>query len=56
VAHDNHTFVLTPVRTGKADSGWIALPDANPEEWLRLQVAAGNAFAILGKMKNKIED
>ncbi|SFV31264.1 efflux RND transporter periplasmic adaptor subunit [Thermoflavifilum thermophilum] len=56
VAHDNHTFVLTPVRTGKADSGWIALPDVKPEQWLRLQVAAGNAFAILGKMKNRIED
>ncbi|MBX5438534.1 MAG: efflux RND transporter periplasmic adaptor subunit [Thermoflavifilum sp.] len=56
VAKDSHTFVLTPVRTGRSDSGWVALPDAKPEQWLPLQVASGNAFAILGKMKNKIED
>jgi len=51
-----YRLVLTPVQTGKTENGWVALPNVDSTKWKNYRVAAHNAFAILGKMKNKIED
>ena len=52
---DNH-FMLVEVQTGGKDQGYIELINNNAIDWLEQKLVINGAYALLGKMKNKMEE
>lgn len=49
-------FHLTEVETGISDKGWIELKSAGNQDWARTPIAVKGAYALLGKLKNKMQE
>ncbi|MDO6430236.1 efflux RND transporter periplasmic adaptor subunit [Flavitalea sp. BT771] len=49
-------FQLTAVETGDADQGFIELTSSGNPDWGNTRIAIKGAYALLGKLKNKMED
>ncbi|MDE3125769.1 MAG: efflux RND transporter periplasmic adaptor subunit [Bacteroidota bacterium] len=56
VQNSKNSFVATPVETGISENGYIELKPTANKNWLAVQLAGGNAYALMGKLKNKMED
>lgn len=54
IAKDAHTFEITEVQTGTKDAGFVAIANAAVLEQKKIVVKG--AYALLGKLKNKMED
>jgi cobalt-zinc-cadmium efflux system membrane fusion protein len=52
---DEKTFQLTEVSTGTTENGMIALEPGNAD-WRKTKIVVRGAYALLGKLKNKMED
>lgn len=49
-------FRLTPVETGVADGGFIELKAGSNPDWAKSRIAVKGAYALLGKLKNKMRE
>jgi cobalt-zinc-cadmium efflux system membrane fusion protein len=56
VQQQKQTYVLVPIKTGISENGYVELMPNNNINWLNVQLAGGNAYALMGKLKNKMED
>ncbi len=52
---DEKEFTMTEVQTGIVEKGFKEIK-GEKEEWLQKRIAVKGAFALLGKLKNKMED
>ena len=48
--------MLVEVQTGGKDQGYIELINNNAIDWLEQKLVINGAYALLGKMKNKMEE
>lgn len=56
VQKEKNTFVATPVETGLSQNGYVEIKPNGYINWLSVQLAGGNAYALMGKLKNKMEN
>jgi len=49
-------FQLVEVGTGQKDQGWIEVKPSGNGNWKNTRIVVKGAYALLGKMKNKMED
>lgn len=49
-------FRLTPVETGSVDQGFIELKSSDNPDWAHTRVVIKGAYALLGKLKNKMQE
>ncbi len=56
VQKEKNTYAATPVETGIAQNGYVEIKPNGYINWLSVQLAGGNAYALMGKLKNKMED
>ena len=55
VTPDEKNFRLTEVNTGTRENGMVQLQPGSID-WLKTKIVVKGAFALLGKLKNKMED
>jgi cobalt-zinc-cadmium efflux system membrane fusion protein len=56
IAKGDKHFMLVEVQTGSKDQGYIELKNNNAIDWLEQKLVISGAYALLGKMKNKMEE
>jgi cobalt-zinc-cadmium efflux system membrane fusion protein len=55
VTPDEKSFRLTEVNTGTKENGLVQL-EPGAVDWLRTRIVVSGTYALLGKLKNKMED
>lgn len=55
ISGDPNAFRLTPVETGDTDQGFVELMGSGGTDWGRTRVVVKGAYALLGKLKNKMQ-
>jgi len=53
---DENSFHLVPVTAGDRENGNVALMPDSSINWLKTKIVVKGAYALLGKLKNKMED
>lgn len=53
---DENSFRLVPVTAGDRENGSVALMPDSSINWLKTKIVVKGAYALLGKLKNKMED
>lgn len=53
---DEDSFRLVPVTAGDRENGSVALMPDSSINWLKTKIVVKGAYALLGKLKNKMED
>ncbi|MDE3143065.1 MAG: efflux RND transporter periplasmic adaptor subunit [Bacteroidota bacterium] len=56
IANANNQFELKEIETGGKEKGFIEIKPQPNVDWLQQKVVVKNAYALLGKLKNKITD
>jgi len=56
VANGHYQFEMKEVETGGSENGFIEIKARDDDNWLTKKVAAKNTYALLGKLKNKVEE
>lgn len=49
-------FMLTEVQTGVKENGMVELKDIQNIDWMQTKIVTKGAYAVLGKLKNKMEE
>jgi cobalt-zinc-cadmium efflux system membrane fusion protein len=55
ITSDEKSFRLTEVYPGSREKGIVQL-QPGPADWLKIKIVVTGAYALLGKLKNKMED
>ncbi|MBN8854053.1 MAG: hypothetical protein BGO55_06665 [Sphingobacteriales bacterium 50-39] len=53
---NKNEFYLTAVETGNTDQGFIELKTSGSQDWTNTRIAIKGAYALLGKLKNKMQE
>ncbi len=56
VAKNQFTYQLQPIQVGQTENGLTAIAPITDTSWLKQQIVVANAYALLGKMKNKSDE
>jgi cobalt-zinc-cadmium efflux system membrane fusion protein len=56
IAKHENKFILSEVETGIKENGMIEIIAKDKTDLLQTQVVTGGAYALLGKLKNKMEE
>ncbi|CAN5455662.1 efflux RND transporter periplasmic adaptor subunit [soil metagenome] len=56
IAKSESEFLLTEVQTGMKENGFIELKEMQNINWMQTKVVTKGAYAMLGKLKNKMEE
>ncbi|MDE3236557.1 MAG: efflux RND transporter periplasmic adaptor subunit [Bacteroidota bacterium] len=56
VSSSKNIFTMEEVETGMKENGWIEIKEKKGIDWAHETVVTKNAYALLGKLKNKMED
>jgi cobalt-zinc-cadmium efflux system membrane fusion protein len=56
IAKDDKHFSMIEVQTGNRDEGYIELKNGNAFNWVEQKLVIKGAYALLGKLKNKMEE
>lgn len=56
LAEGNNTYRLTEVKTGSRENNYVVLKEPAAFSWQGKKVVVNGAYALLGKLKNKMEE
>lgn len=56
IEKNENRFMLTEVQTGVKENGMVELKDIHNTDWLQTKIVTKGAYAMLGKLKNKMEE
>jgi len=56
ITKGENQFILTKVKTGVKENGVIELKEIKNIDWMQAKVVTKGAYAMLGKLKNKMEE
>jgi len=56
VTQDGKQFIMTPVKTGIIENGFVELQPSPGKDWLNTTIAVKGAYSLLGSLKNKAVD
>jgi cobalt-zinc-cadmium efflux system membrane fusion protein len=56
IEKDDKHFSMIEVQTGNRDEGYIELKNGNALNWVEQKLVIKGAYALLGKLKNKMEE